>query len=82
MLHKMNPVRMQFIKQKLVSSYLASSHQRHLWFNDVQAEMRREETDDDIEEVDTLRGLEVLDVGCGSGLLSEVRNHMLHSIYR
>ncbi|KAH8093289.1 ubiquinone biosynthesis O-methyltransferase [Cristinia sonorae] len=52
MLHKMNPVRMQFIKEKLL-------------------EIRREETDDDVEEGTVLRGLDVLDVGCGGGLLSE-----------
>lgn len=39
----------------------------------LKAEIRREETDDDFEDVGILRGLDVLDVGCGGGLLSEVR---------
>ncbi|KAJ3767297.1 S-adenosyl-L-methionine-dependent methyltransferase [Lentinula raphanica] len=54
-LHKMNPVRMQFIREKLLETAY-----------DEQAE----------EAVDTkkarlLEGLDVLDVGCGGGLLSE-----------
>lgn len=55
-LHKMNPVRVQFIRNKLL-------------------EIARDETEDDgreIEERGVLRGLDVLDVGCGGGLLSEV----------
>ncbi len=42
-LHQMNPVRMQFIRQKLCD-----------------------------ENETALKGLDVLDVGCGGGLLSEV----------
>ncbi|TCD71856.1 Hexaprenyldihydroxybenzoate methyltransferase, mitochondrial [Steccherinum ochraceum] len=52
MLHKMNPVRMQFVREKL-------------------AEIRREDADEDFEDVSILRGMDVLDVGCGGGLLSE-----------
>jgi 2-polyprenyl-3-methyl-5-hydroxy-6-metoxy-1,4-benzoquinol methylase len=52
-LHKMNPVRMQFIRDKLTETLrdedkAAPSHGR------------------------ILEGLDVLDVGCGGGLLSEV----------
>ncbi|KAF9474756.1 ubiquinone biosynthesis O-methyltransferase [Pholiota conissans] len=52
-LHKMNPVRMQFIREKLV-----------------------EVAQDEIPELEVqggviLKGLDVLDVGCGGGLLSE-----------
>ena len=55
MLHKMNPVRMDFIKEKL-------------------QEVRLEEECSPISHSATpLEGLDVLDVGCGGGLLSEVR---------
>ncbi|OBZ74147.1 Ubiquinone biosynthesis O-methyltransferase, mitochondrial [Grifola frondosa] len=53
MLHKMNPVRVQFVRDKLL-------------------EMRREEEDDaSINETRVLEDLNVLDVGCGGGLLCE-----------
>lgn len=51
-LHKMNPVRMQFIREKLL-------------------EVAQEENPG-LESGDMLAGLDVLDVGCGGGLLSEV----------
>jgi len=52
-LHKMNPVRMQFIREKLL-------------------ETARDERDEDlIPSFNALQGLDVLDVGCGGGLLSE-----------
>ena len=54
-LHKMNPVRMQFIRDKLVEVA-----------QDANPDL---ETDGS----DILRGLDVLDVGSGGGLLSEVR---------
>ena len=55
MLHKMNPVRMEFIKEKL---------------QEVQLEEGRSPTSSS---VTPLEGLDILDVGCGGGLLSEVR---------
>jgi len=55
-LHKMNPVRMQFIREKLL-------------------EIARDEQPEDAvdpNKTGILQGLDVLDVGCGGGLLSEV----------
>ena len=55
LLHKMNPVRMEFMKQKL-------------------QEIQLEEGSCSASSTATpLEGLDVLDVGCGGGLLSEVR---------
>ncbi|TFY68223.1 hypothetical protein EVJ58_g1126 [Rhodofomes roseus] len=48
----MNPVRIQFIREKLL-------------------EMRREDGEDAASADDVLKGLNVLDVGCGGGLLCE-----------
>jgi hypothetical protein len=53
-LHKMNPVRMQFIREKL-------------------NEVSRQDEGEELHPSRTLEGLDVLDVGCGGGLLSEVR---------
>ena len=53
-LHKMNPVRVQFIRQKLL-------------------EVSRDRDGEHVLSSEVLRGLDVLDVGCGGGLLSEVR---------
>ncbi|KAH7890831.1 S-adenosyl-L-methionine-dependent methyltransferase [Phlebopus sp. FC_14] len=50
LLHRMNPVRVQYIREKLIERRLAT---------------RMEQSRD------VLRGLDVLDVGCGGGLLSE-----------
>ena len=53
-LHKMNPVRMQFIADKLLEvAYDKKS-------------------DTEVEKSQVLKGLDVLDVGCGGGLLTEV----------
>ncbi|RDB27557.1 Ubiquinone biosynthesis O-methyltransferase [Hypsizygus marmoreus] len=52
-LHKMNPVRVQFIREKLLQ---------------VSREEKGEEASSSTK---ILRGLDVLDVGCGGGLLSE-----------
>lgn len=56
-LHQMNPVRVRFIREKLL-------------------EIARDEQSDEPQPT-VLRGLDVLDVGCGGGLLSEVR--ILHT---
>jgi 2-polyprenyl-6-hydroxyphenyl methylase/3-demethylubiquinone-9 3-methyltransferase len=53
-LHKMNPVRMQFIMDKLLEVAYDEKNS---------AELERSQV---------LKGLDVLDVGCGGGLLSEV----------
>ncbi|KAL0575965.1 Hexaprenyldihydroxybenzoate methyltransferase, mitochondrial [Marasmius crinis-equi] len=53
-LHRMNPVRMQFIREKLVETALDDS-----------------EHNIDPDKHNILAGLDVLDVGCGGGLLSE-----------
>ena len=54
LLHKMNPVRVQFIRQKL----LEVARDEREW-QDVDADRS------------PLEGLNVLDIGCGGGLLSE-----------
>jgi 2-polyprenyl-6-hydroxyphenyl methylase/3-demethylubiquinone-9 3-methyltransferase len=51
-LHRMNPVRMQFVREKL---------------QEVARDEQREE-----ERVNLLNRLDVLDVGCGGGLMCEV----------
>ncbi|KAJ2918615.1 hypothetical protein MD484_g1801, partial [Candolleomyces efflorescens] len=48
----MNPVRVQFIQEKL-------------------AEIARDEAPNDVQPGTVLKGLDVLDIGCGGGLLSE-----------
>jgi polyprenyldihydroxybenzoate methyltransferase / 3-demethylubiquinol 3-O-methyltransferase len=54
LLHKMNPIRMQFITEKLM-------------------ECAMDDGEDGAEERGVLNGKDVLDVGCGGGLLSEVK---------
>jgi len=65
LLHKMNPVRMQFIREKLLEI------------------AREEQGEDDVNSKNgnILRGLDVLDVGCGGGLLSEVHATCLSSTH-
>jgi len=57
-LHKMNPVRMQFIRDKLRESLQddGASHAPAV--------------------AKPFKGLDILDVGCGGGLLSEVRSRV------
>ena len=52
-LHKMNPVRVQFIREKLL-------------------ELSQDREGKKVSKSQVLEGLDVLDVGCGGGLLSEV----------
>ncbi|KAI0644211.1 ubiquinone biosynthesis O-methyltransferase [Trametes meyenii] len=52
LLHRMNPVRMQFIRNKVL-------------------EIQREENEAGVNESQPLIGLDVVDVGCGGGLLCE-----------
>lgn len=59
LLHRMNPTRVQYIREKLI---------------EITREEKGEEVGRSMEQRrDALRGLDVLDVGCGGGLLSEVR---------
>jgi polyprenyldihydroxybenzoate methyltransferase/3-demethylubiquinol 3-O-methyltransferase len=60
MLHRMNPVRMRYIREKLLEST-----------SEDQGEDARREMESRRE---VLTGMDVLDVGCGGGLLSEVRH--------
>ena len=61
LLHKMNPVRIQYIRDKI-------------------AEASADELTDTSERMasssNILKGLDVLDVVCGGGLLSEVKSHL------
>lgn len=57
----MNPVRLEFVRQKLLESA----------FDDGTI------PEDTPSTHNPLRGLQVLDVGCGGGLLSEVDNRLI-----
>lgn len=64
LLHRMNPTRVQYIREKLI---------------EVTREEQGEQVGDSMERRrDALRGLDILDVGCGGGLLSEVSRVQLH----
>ncbi|KAI8974524.1 ubiquinone biosynthesis O-methyltransferase [Trametes punicea] len=52
LLHKMNPVRVEFVRSKVL-------------------EIQREENESRVDELKPLSGLDVVDVGCGGGLLCE-----------
>ncbi|KIM66016.1 hypothetical protein SCLCIDRAFT_1211662 [Scleroderma citrinum Foug A] len=56
LLHRMNPVRAQYVRDKVI---------------EVAREERGEDVAQEMERRGALRGMNVLDVGCGGGLLSE-----------
>ena len=63
LLHRMNPTRVRYIREKLI---------------EITREEKGEQLGRSMEQRrDVLRGLDVLDVGCGGGLLSEVRSRPL-----
>ena len=64
LLHRMNPVRAQYVRDKVI---------------EVAREERGEDVAQEMERRGALRGMNVLDVGCGGGLLSEVRFPMAYS---
>lgn len=67
LLHRMNPTRAQYIREKLI---------------EVTREEQGEEVGRSMEQRrDVLRGLDVLDVGCGGGLLSEVRSSPVRRVH-
>ncbi|KAI0731313.1 S-adenosyl-L-methionine-dependent methyltransferase [Earliella scabrosa] len=57
MLHKMNPIRAEFVREKVL-------------------EIQREDGESQVNETRPLTGLDVLDVGCGGGLLSETLSRL------
>jgi len=59
----MNPVRVHYIREKLLEST----------FEDQGEDARREMES----RREVLTGMDVLDVGCGGGLLSEVRHYLV-----
>lgn len=61
-LHRMNPVRIQFIREKLLEVA-----------REEQGEARGQQIEHSPRALDRL---DVLDVGCGGGLLSEVRTNL------
>lgn len=60
LLHRMNPTRVQYIREKLIE---VTREEKGEQVGDSMAQRRA-----------VLQGLDVLDVGCGGGLLSEVRS--------
>lgn len=70
-LHRMNPVRMEFVREKI---QMGRVDDKGWTFED------RGKVDADIKKEGTgrwLQGMDVLDVGCGGGLLTEVREWSL-----
>lgn len=60
LLHKMNPARMQFIREKILESARDEGEAGEVWAEKAERDGK------------VLRGMDVLDVGCGGGILSEV----------
>ncbi|KDQ61694.1 hypothetical protein JAAARDRAFT_150588 [Jaapia argillacea MUCL 33604] len=63
-LHRMNPVRMQFIREKLLEVKRDGEYEKDGFRFDRGGQ-------DEGDHVKVMQGLDVLDVGCGGGLLSE-----------
>ncbi|ETW78800.1 hypothetical protein HETIRDRAFT_246380, partial [Heterobasidion irregulare TC 32-1] len=59
LLHKMNPARMQFIREKILESARDEGEAGEVWAEKAERDGK------------VLRGMDVLDVGCGGGILSE-----------
>lgn len=68
MLHRMNPVRVGFIRQKIENVILDGAETERKGQNVLRAKGSK-----------PLSGMKVLDVGCGGGLLSEV-SHLCFSV--
>lgn len=60
LLHKMNPARTQFIREKILESARDDGEAGEVWAEKAERDGK------------VLRGMDVLDVGCGGGILSEV----------
>ncbi|KAH9462340.1 hypothetical protein MJO28_002876 [Puccinia striiformis f. sp. tritici] len=70
LLHRMNPVRVQFIKERLL--YDVSPPTTRTITNDRNQSLEEESISDRQSSHDFLAGKRVLDVGCGGGIFSEV----------
>ena len=70
LLHKMNPHRIRFIREKLLEVFQTQP--------DATTTTPSNPTQS-LESPRVMEGMDVLDVGCGGGILSEVRFHQFHS---
>ncbi|KAI0741565.1 S-adenosyl-L-methionine-dependent methyltransferase [Daedaleopsis nitida] len=71
LLHKMNPVRVGFVRQKVVRTPHGRVAAVCAASCNTQLEMHREDGEGAVDETRPLTGMDVLDVGCGGGLLCE-----------